>query len=336
MDLPLFEKEIKNKRQLREMESLLAGLDLSVPEGFEYAIGLYTAEDELVGCGCLKGDILQGLAIAPECQGEGLASKIVSRLIQQAALSGKSLLYVFTKPSMARLIESLGFREIADASPFVVLFEYGTGGVGAYKESLAAYARKPCAGTASSVVMNCNPFTLGHRYLIECALEKSDFLYIFVVEENMSEFSFPDRIRLVREGVADLQNVMVLPGGRYIISNLTFPSYFTKEEDMARAQSALDATLFCTVIAPTLNIGKRFVGSEPFSQVTGIYNETLQKILPSFGINVEEVPRARRGGIPISASAVRRYISEGKIEDACALLPDITKKYVRQLFSPGS
>ena len=63
--------------------------------------------------------------------------------------------------------------------------------------------------------MNCNPFTLGHRYLIEQASEKVDHLYVFVVEEDKSFFPFSDRIGLVKKGTADLKNITVKPSGKY-------------------------------------------------------------------------------------------------------------------------
>lgn len=52
-----------------------------------------------------------------------------------------------------------------------------------------------------SIVMNCNPFTLGHRYLIEYASKYVDYLYIFVVEEDKSFFPFSDRIDLIKKGL---------------------------------------------------------------------------------------------------------------------------------------
>ncbi|MBQ9442198.1 MAG: [Selenomonadaceae bacterium] len=77
--------------------------------------------------------------------------------------------------------------------------------------------------------MNCNPFTLGHEYLIEYASKKVKKLYIFVVEEDKSEFKFADRFELVKRGVKKFSNVEVLPSGKFIISQQTFSGYFNKE-----------------------------------------------------------------------------------------------------------
>ena len=36
--------------------------------------------------------------------------------------------------------------------------------------------------------MNCNPFTLGHKYIVEKAARENDNVIIFVVEEDKSSF----------------------------------------------------------------------------------------------------------------------------------------------------
>lgn len=82
-----------------------------------------------------------------------------------------------------------------------------------------------------AIVMNCNPFTKGHRYLIEYASAKVEKLILFVVQENKSLFSFAERYEMVKEGVSDLENVMVVPSGNYILSQTTFPQYFGKVID---------------------------------------------------------------------------------------------------------
>jgi len=182
------------------------------------------------------------------------------------------------------------------------------------------------------LVMNCNPFTRGHRYLIETAARACDHVFVLVVEEELSRFSFRDRLKLVQQGTADLENVTVIGGGRYAVSALTFPSYFTRDDKVADAHAAMDAELFATVIAPALGISRRFVGTEPHSAVTRIYNETLQKRLPKHGIGVVELPRLERGGTPISASRVRALLDVGDNvawEEIQDLVPETTFAYLR-------
>ena len=202
-----------------------------------------------------------------------------------------------------------------------------------YKSILKNYYSEmftPCIG---AVVMNCNPFTLGHRYLIEKALERCDFLVIFVVEEDKSVFPFEDRLRLVDEGVKDLSNVTVIPSGKFMISSLTFTEYFNKSELQDRTiDTSLDVSVFAREIAPCLHIAKRFAGSEPFDSVTRQYNDAMRQILPEYGIEFEEIPRAEIEGETISASKVRQMIADGNLEGTRQFVPETTFDYLFNLF----
>lgn len=183
-------------------------------------------------------------------------------------------------------------------------------------------------GKIGSIVMNCNPFTNGHRYLIEEALKYVNFLIIFVVEEDKSIFTFDERFAYVNAGVVDLSNVMVVPSGEFILSQKTFPEYFIKVEDEELIKNVeYDITLFAEQIAPRLNITYRFVGQEPQDTVTNKYNQAMKRILPPKGINVIEIPRKEndKGGI-ISASLVRKYLEGNNHEELASLIPETTKK----------
>lgn len=202
-----------------------------------------------------------------------------------------------------------------------------------YKDILKNYYREMFVPTVGAVVMNCNPFTLGHRYLAEKALEQCDFLVIFVVEEDKSVFPFEDRLKLVDEGVKDLSNVTVIPSGKFIISSVTFSEYFNKSELQDRTVDAsLDVSVFAREIAPCLHIVKRFAGSEPFDSVTKQYNDTMRQILPEYGIEFTEIPRAETDGEAISASRVRQMILEGNLEGTKRLVPLSTYNYLVGLF----
>ena len=181
---------------------------------------------------------------------------------------------------------------------------------------------------------NCNPFTLGHRTLVECAASQCDVLHVFVVEENRSAFPTDVRYRLVQEGVKLLPNVRVHLSGYYMISAATFPTYFLKqEEDAVTLQSDLDITLFAQRIAPGLHITKRFVGEEPLDPTTARYNATMKRILPQHGIELIEIPRRTQGDGVISASRVRGLLQEkGVCDEVLALLPDSTARYLQEHF----
>lgn len=181
-----------------------------------------------------------------------------------------------------------------------------------------------------AIVMNCNPFTKGHRYLIEQAAGQVDLLYIFVVEEDKSVFKFEDRIEMVRRGTADLDNVKVIPSGKYIISKETFSQYFEKDNVEQVDDMDYDVRIFGEVVAKELGISVRFVGEEPFDKVTGKYNETMKAILPEYGIEVVEIPRITVGEEIISASAVRKALQEGDREVVESMLPLSTIGYLEE------
>ncbi len=185
------------------------------------------------------------------------------------------------------------------------------------------------------IVMNCNPFTLGHRYLIEYAVSKVAFLYIFVVEEDKSEFSFADRFELVKQGVQDISRVKVLPSGKFIISQLTFSGYFNKANlQNTNVDSKSDIEIFATEIAPELGINVRFAGEEPNDTVTKQYNENMKKILPNYGIDFVEIPRKTINNEVISAKRVRILLKQKNFAEISKLVPTTTLKYLEEITPP--
>lgn len=181
-------------------------------------------------------------------------------------------------------------------------------------------------GKTGAIVMNCNPFTRGHRYLIEEACKKVDFLIIFVVEENQSVFSFNERYAMVCEGTSDLEKVIVVPSGAYILSRFTFPEYFVKYTDEEMKENIEgDVRLFAKRIAPYLNVAVRFVGEELQDVVTNEYNKAMQRILPNYGIEVIEIPRKMENNEVISASVVRKGLEQNSWEGVDKLVPESTR-----------
>ena len=177
-----------------------------------------------------------------------------------------------------------------------------------------------------AIVMNCNPFTLGHRYLIETASKQVDRLYIFVVEEDKSFFKFQDRFEMVKQGTADIENVCVVPSGNFIISAFTFPEYFMKDYVKEKGfDMSSDVEIFGGKIAPALRITKRFAGEEPFDVVTAKYNETMKEILPQYGVEFVEIPRATTNDeVVINATLVRKMLQEGKLKEMEQFVPRST------------
>jgi len=188
---------------------------------------------------------------------------------------------------------------------------------------------KPQVPRIGSIVMNCNPFTLGHRYLIEESARKVTNLIIFVVEEDKSVFPFKDRLELVKKGTADLPNITVVPSGGFIISQQTFGAYFEKDSgSVQKVDPTDDVMIFARHIAPALGITARFAGEEPFDNVTQQYNDTMKHILPHHGIDFEVIPRKESDGEAISASRVRKLLEKQNFEEIAKLVPKTTLEYL--------
>lgn len=330
------ERILIGRDEFAARKRLLESRGLSVPDREDIVLGLFE-NDSLVATGSLVGSVLQGIAVTDACEGEGAAAAIVSSLIRRAVEAGKKQLFLYTKTHEARRFEAMGFSLIASTGgQGVALLEWGMEGIGPWLEALRnRTAGKPLG--AAAVVVNCNPFTLGHRSLIEYAAARSPWLYVLVVEEDRSLFPFRVRIELIRRGTADLPNLTVLEGGPYVISSATFPTYFVRpaEEKSGRADkavelhAALDLALFRRHIAPALHIADRFVGTEPYCATTSVYNRMMKEILTveegeGAPIRVHEMPRFEKEGSPVSASKVRELIKRGDMEMVKALVPATT------------
>jgi len=305
-DFILYEKRITNRGQLREMLDIF---DLSDVENTDYTVGIFDDNQQLLGFGSLRDDIIVGVVVNKEAQREGISAKIISHLIKAAAEQGKSTLHIFTKPEKAHYFVDMGFRKIAEAPPYTTMLEWGDYALEEYLRYLKSRLFENCP-EAAVIVINANPFTNGHKYLVEKAAGENDYVYVVVVEEDCSLFPFEARLALVQKCTAHLSNVRVLSGGRYLVSALTFPSYFTQEHQLAFAHASLDIALFATHIAPTLNIKTRYIGTEPYNETTYVYNEIIKQLLPTIGIYVVEIARVGTDGEIISASAVRHLFSE--------------------------
>lgn len=297
---------------------------LGFEPGFDDLVGIYE-NGALIATGARAGDVLKMIAIQGSAQGGELLGAIVDELARRAFAAGHESLFVFTRPESVPSFEALNFALLASHGR-AALLEYGQG----LARYLAAHRDEVREGDNGAVVVNCNPFTLGHRYLIEQAARRADTLYVFVVREDSSAFPFEARLRLVREGTRDLPNVRVLDTSRYAVSAATFPAYFLKRgEDVARVQMELDLVLFGQRLAPTFHVRRRFFGTEPYCRTTRAYNEAMRRILPELGIEAVEIPRATAGGAAISASRVREALRDGDLAAAEALVPPATAAFLR-------
>ena len=292
--------------------------------------------DEIIAGGGLDGNVIKCVAVSEAARSEGLMNILVSRLIAIAHEECYESVKAFTKPANEDIFKSLGFRLLA-SSENAILMENGRGGLPEYRKYLESLSRP---GKNGAIVMNANPFTKGHRYLIEQAASQVDNLYVIVVKEDRSRFPYSERKSMIEAGCAGLANVTVCEGSDYAISAATFPTYFLKQlDDATPTNIALDLDLFVRHIARPLGVTVRFAGSEPEDKLTRCYNEMMSEILPAGGygskdnpagqpISFVEIPRLEQNGRPVSATALRSALDRGDLNAAMKFVPLSTVPYL--------
>lgn len=307
------------------IEQFLSANALRLDKVDYYAVVTRLGDDTILAGGGLAGDVIKCIAVDDSLRGTGMSQRLVSHLLSEARERGHHNVKVFTKPSNADIFESLGFKTIA-TSPLAILMEEGIGGIETYCTRLKALRTD---GDNGVIVMNCNPFTRGHRYLVEQAASRVNHLYVIVVNEDLSLFSATERFEMAQKGCSDLKNVTVCHGSEYTISATTFPTYFLKRlEDASDTQMTLDLDLFARHIAPALGAKTRFIGSEPDDCLTHRYNELMKQQLPGKGIEVVEIERLEERGNAVSASSVRHCLATENLNEALALVPDTSIPYL--------
>lgn len=336
----------------RRVEAFLAANGLRLAPLDRYVVVTRDEDgDEILAGGGLDGNVIKCVAVSESARSEGLMNILVSRLIAIAREEGRESVKAFTKPENEGIFKSLGFALIA-SSPNAILMENGRGGLPEYRKYLESLARP---GRNGAIVMNANPFTKGHRYLVEQAASQVDNLYVIVVKEDRSRFPYVERKAMIEAGCAGLDNVVVCEGSDYAISAATFPTYFLKKlDDATDTQIALDLDLFVNHIAKPLGVTVRFAGSEPEDALTRRYNELMAEILPGTSVAVVrqdhqpdpelvkgsalrqarrpidfvEIPRLEQNGNPISATSLRRALDKGNLKEAMEYIPKSTIPYL--------
>ena len=314
-----------DSRAMAQVDELLLQEGIQRDRNLDYTCAMYDEDYEIIGTGSCFGNTLRCFAIDHRHQGEGLLGDIITHLITFQLERGNLHLFLYTKIGSAPFFHDMGFHEIARVDDTLVFMENRKDGFPGYLKNLSRYK---APGRSAALVMNANPFTLGHQYLVETAAAACDTLHLFMVSEDASLFPFAVRKRLIKEGTAHLPNVVLHESGPYIISSATFPSYFLKDEArVIEGHARLDLAVFVR-IAQALGISARFVGEEPTSQVTGLYNQIMAAELPRAGIDCVIVPRKEAGGAPISASTVRVLLQEGNLDALKELVPPSTYAYL--------
>lgn len=318
--------EGNDRRKLNEVKSFLAKQGLKLDNNVEYTVALYNG-DKVVATGSFEGRILKCIAVDHSYRGMGITNKIISDLVSEQYRRDNSHLFVYTTPCNDKIFKDLGFYKVAEVANKVILLENNPSGIRDFVEKIKK--KKVNGKIISSVIVNCNPFTLGHKYLIEKASKESDIVHVFIVSENKSVFPADVRYKLVKDGLRHLTNIVLHKGEDYIISSATFPSYFIKKQsETVKTHTLLDVEVFTRYIVPELGINRRYVGEEPLCEVTRTYNDTLKEMLPRCGVKVIEVPRVIIGESVTSASRVRKLIKEHKLQEVKSLVPGTTYTFL--------
>lgn len=258
------------------VDELLAAEGIRRDANLDYTCGMYDDEMNLIATGSCFGNTLRCMAVSHTHQGEGLMNSIVSHLIEVQFSRGNTHLFLYTKCDSARFFGDLGFYEIARINGQIVFMENKRTGFSSYLNSLEKQKESAPPPRIAALMMNANPFTLGHQYLVEKAASENDILHLFIVSED----------------------------------------------------AMLDLTVF-TKIASALGINRRYVGEEPTSLVTGIYNQIMSEKLPENGIECVIVPRKENKGAVISASTVRQALKEENWPLLEELVPETTLNYFK-------
>lgn len=319
----------KDPQAFHDWSELMAKAALHPEESVDYTLGIYDQE-KLIATASFKENVIKCVAVCKIYQAENLLTELITQLLEEMSNRGTDHYFLYTQPEKEPIFHSLGFKKII-ASSDVLFMEQGVPAFADYLDRLQKFQQK---GANAAIVMNANPFTKGHQYLVETAAAENDHVYVFVLSEELSQFSSKERMSLVKQGLSHLTNVTVLPTRQYLVSQATFPAYFLKDKaelSVAKVQATLDAQLFKEKIAPLLGIKRRYVGEEPYSEVTEVYNKAMRSV---FGDQLELIVLKRKAaqGDIISATKVRKAIKAGDWTKLSAFLPQTTYDYIVKKF----
>ncbi len=329
----------KDKEKLRKF---LADQDLDYDESITYS---YVLEDnnEIIATGSAYKNIIKCIAVSPDYQGQNLLAEIITKLMNHFIEEGITHYFGFTKPKNKAIFGNMGLYPVAETDN-VLLLENRRGGLDKYIKKLQKETDKAMDTIVENeqgegigaIVANCNPFTFGHRYLMENAAKDCRLLHVFVLADDNQMFSEKDRFEMVKQGTADIKNIILHRASDYMISPAVFPTYFIKDKVNAyKMNCELDIKIFGEKITKALGITKRYVGTEPHDRVTNDYNECLEEQLPTYGIQFCKIERLTSDDLVISASTVRKALESLDIPLLRRMIPESTASIIHVAFDEG-
>ncbi len=288
-----------------------------------YSILVYD-EDVLIATASLANSVMKCYLVIKEYNGQKVTNLMFSHLVN--VLNQKNIFhyFVYTTPNNEKIFTSLNMKKIVETMNTILLEggdEINNVLTNLKKEYSISDNKK------ASVIINANPMTLGHLYLIETAADENDEVIVFVVSEDLSSFPYADRFEIIKEATAHLKNVTILPTLSYLVSKITFPKYFLKEDQLIKdEQTLVDVLIYKEYYKKIFNITKRYLGEEPFSFNTDKYNKVLKTYLSN---HIKIVKRRKVGSEIVSASLVRKLIKANKINKIKKYVPEATYNYLK-------
>ena len=312
----LLDSEIEDVKKLLEKNNLI--YESSVTK----TIGLYD-QNKLIATGSIDHHVIKMIAVDPNYQSQNISSKILSHLLFYLEAHDINHYFLFTKPENKNIFSNYNFNKIMETKD-IVLFENKNENI---EKTLTKLSQSlpTKKGSRGCIVMNLNPMTLGHLYLIEETSKTHDDIIIFLVETDVSLFSYETRLSILKKSIKHLKNVHILPSTDYMISRATFPTYFLKEKEKMDVYTELDVSIFKDYFMPIFKIDKRHVGEEPLDEVTRHYNLKMKDILKN---QLVVIPRKTYQDKIISASYVRKLASEKKYDMIKSIVPKATYKFL--------
>ena len=318
-------RDVVLEEEKTQMISLLRKHGLDYEHDITYSVLVYDG-DRLVATGSLANNIMKCFLVIPDYQQQNITNILFHHMVHKLEEDGIDHYFVYTIPQNEEIFTSLHMTKIVETMNTVLLEGGHT-----IHEVLSQLKRDYHLSNnkKSCVIINANPMTLGHLYLIETAAKDSKELLVFVVSEDQSSFPFVDRFAIIKQATAHLPNVTVLPTLSYLVSHITFPKYFLKEDQLIKdEQTLVDVLVYKTYYTKIFHINKRYVGEEPYSFTTAKYNKVLKDHL---GQHLVILPRKEKDNKAISASLVRKLIKADKLDKVKDYVPEATYQY---LFSP--
>jgi [citrate (pro-3S)-lyase] ligase len=314
-------KEVILENERNEQIEFLHSYHLDYEWDIDYAILLYD-KDEVVGTASLSNNVMKCFLVREDYKNMNLTNKMFHHLEEILNEKGINHFFVFTSPENEKIFISLNMHKIVETMN-TVLFEGGKNITNVLMDLKKEY--KVSDNKKACVIINANPMTNGHMYLIETASKENEEVLVFVVSEDISSFPFEDRFDIIKKATQHLENVIVLPTLSYLVSKLSFPKYFLKEDQLINEEQTLvDVLVYKKYYRKIFTINKRYLGEEPYSFNTNKYNETLVNYLNG---HIEIVKRKEHLNKPISASLVRQLIKSEHLNRIREYVPQATMNY---------